>query len=42
MSTWKFDGEETTAAYVTLTSGTHTVEAVLSDSRTLSLRIVVQ
>ena len=42
VSTWKFDNEVTTDSYKTLTSGAHTVEAVLNDSRILRLDITVK
>ena len=42
VNTWKFNGEETTAEYVTLTSGTHTIEAVLSSGKRLRLEMSVK
>lgn len=42
VSTWKYDGNETTEEYVTLSSGTHVIEAVLSSGKRLRLEMSVK
>lgn len=42
VTTWRYDGTPTSDEYITLSSGSHCIEAVLDDSRTLRLDISVK